>query len=83
MATMLKITNDTPRYDPEAMSDSEVDLFDPFDRQAEKQASRDADAEALRDGKISIAQLHAKNGLLAFPKEHLSVDFAGFLKRAR
>jgi hypothetical protein len=65
------------------MNHSEVKLFDPRERQAEKQASRDADAVALRDGEISLAELHRKNGLLAFPKEHLSVDFAGFLERAR
>jgi hypothetical protein len=82
MANMLEIADDDPRYDPEAMNHSEVDLFDPRERQAEKQASRDADARALRDGEISVAQLHRKNGLLAFPKGHLSVDFAGFLGRA-
>jgi hypothetical protein len=82
MAAMLEITIDVPRYDPEAMN-PEVELFDPRERQAEKEASRDADARALRDGELSLAQLHRKNGLLAFPKEHLSVDFAGFLERAR
>jgi hypothetical protein len=80
---MLEITNSLARYAPEAMNHSEVDLFDPHERQAQKQASRDADARALRDGEISLAQLHRQNGLLAFPKEHLSVDFAGFLERSR
>jgi hypothetical protein len=65
------------------MTHSEVELFDPRRRQTEKQASRDADAQALGDGEISLAQLHQKNGLLAFPKEGLSVDFAGFLERRR
>jgi hypothetical protein len=83
MATLLNIPIDTPRYHPEAMNHSEVEFFDPRERQAEKQASRDADARALGDGEISVAQLHRKNGLLAFPKEHLSVDFAGFLELPR
>jgi hypothetical protein len=66
-----------------AMPKRQVESFDPRERAAAKQAARDADARALRDGEISVAQLHRKNGLLAFPKEHLSVDFAGFLERAR
>ena len=60
-----------------AMPKRQVESFDPRERAAAKQAARDVDAQALRDGEISVAQLHRKNGLLAFPKEHLSVDFAG------
>lgn len=60
---------------------SQVELYDPRRREAEKQASRDADAKALRDGEISLPELSRRNGLLAFPKEQLSVDFAGFLER--
>jgi hypothetical protein len=39
-AATLKITDEVPRYDPEGMNQSEADLFDPRDRQAQKQASR-------------------------------------------
>lgn len=83
MAAILRSTNADPSYDPEAMNHSEVGFFDPRERQAQKQTSRDADARALRDGELSLTQLHRRNGLLAFPKEHLSVDFAGFLERPR
>jgi hypothetical protein len=83
MAAVLKIPNQIPGYDPEAMNHSEAEIFDPRERQAEKQASRDADARALRSGELSEAELHRRNGLLAVPRESLRVDFAGFIDRSR
>lgn len=67
MAAMF-ITYADPIYDPEVMNHSEVELFDPRERQAEIQASRDADPRALHKGELPLAQLHRRNGLLAFPE---------------
>lgn len=59
------------------MPKRQVESFDPRRRAAAKQAARDADARALADGECSEARLHRENGLLALPREGLSVDFAG------
>jgi len=65
------------------MNPRQVKRFDPAARAAAKQAARDADARALARGEVSVAELHRRNGLLAFPREHLAVDYAGFISSAR
>lgn len=46
-------------------------LFDPRERQREKQASRESDATRLRSGQISPEALHHENGFLsALPISH-------------
>jgi hypothetical protein len=67
------------RYGSKAMKPPEIKPFDPRQRADAKQASRDADARALRGGEQAEARLHRENGLLAFPRERLSVDFSGFI----
>jgi len=66
----------------ESLPAATVKRFDPADRAAAKQAARDADTRALACGEVSAAELHRRNGLLAFPREHLAVDFAGFISSA-
>jgi hypothetical protein len=66
-----------------AMKKRQVESFDPHRRAAAKQVARDADARALAGGERTEAQLHRENGLLALPREGLSVDFAGFIAPSR
>ncbi len=61
------------------MNPRQAQRFDPAARAAAKQAARDADGRDLASGKKSAAQLRRENGLLAFPRESLAVDFAGFI----
>jgi hypothetical protein len=49
--------------------------LDPHERAREKQASRDADAYALRSGEKSREQLKHENGAFAFPRERLRISF--------
>jgi hypothetical protein len=65
------------------MNPRQVKRFDPAARIAAKQAARDADARAFARGEVSAAQLHRRNGLLAFPREHLEIDLAGFVSARR
>jgi hypothetical protein len=44
------------------MSSSPSRFFDPKERAAEKQRSRDEDARALASGEASVADLRRKNG---------------------
>jgi hypothetical protein len=67
------------RYDWDPMSHAEVKRYRPSQRAAAKQAARDGQARALASGERSAAQLHRENGLLAFPREGLAVDFSGFI----
>jgi len=64
------------------MNSRQVKGFDPAVRDAAKQAVRDADARALASGSKSEARLHRENGLLAFPRQSLFVDFAAFVDPA-
>lgn len=41
--------------------------FDPFERRAEKQALRDADAQALARGEVTREELARANGLFSSP----------------
>ncbi len=43
-------------------------------RAAEKQVSRDADAQALASGEKSRAQLKAENGAFAFPRNRIRLE---------
>jgi hypothetical protein len=54
--------------------------FNPRERARAKQASRDADERALASGRKSARQLHAENGLLAFPQDEVQIDYAGFIR---
>lgn len=47
--------------------DAQVSYFDPAQRAAEKQASRDQDEEDLRTGRKTQEQLRLENGRFAFP----------------
>lgn len=49
-------------------------LFDPEERAAEKQCSRDEDAEALRTGTKTREQLRKENGAFAFPDAVVHLD---------
>jgi hypothetical protein len=73
----------TTGYDAKTMNPRQVKRFDPAARAAAKQSARDADARALARGEFSAAELHRRNGLLAFHREHLDVDFAGFISSPR
>jgi hypothetical protein len=53
------------RLRPRAKPKVEISYFDPKERRREKQASRDADAEALRSGKITREELQQQNSMFA------------------
>jgi len=55
----------------------QVNLFDPIERQREKQRSRDADDRELRMGLVSREELGARNGFFS------SLDIAGSSIRRR
>ncbi|MGA8744541.1 MAG: hypothetical protein WB507_01600 [Solirubrobacterales bacterium] len=61
------------------MSHSEVKRYRPSERAAAKQAARDEQSRAFGRGERSAAQLHRENGLLAFSRDDLVVDFSGFI----
>jgi hypothetical protein len=47
--------------------------FDPHERAAEKQASRDADAQLLASGQKSSAELRRENACFAIPGVRISL----------
>lgn len=55
----------------------QVNLYDPMDRQREKQRSRDQDDRELRMGIVSREELGARNGFFS------SLDLAGSSIRRR
>ena len=65
------------------MSHVEVKRYRPSERAAAKQSARDEQARALARGERSAAQLHRENGLLAFSRQGLAVDFSGFINAGR
>lgn len=48
-----------------------VQTFDPKQRAAEKQASRDEDARALASGEKTVADLRRENSAFAFPRDRV------------
>jgi hypothetical protein len=48
--------------------------FDPAERAREKQASRDADAQASADGTKTREDLRRENGAFAFPNARIDFD---------
>ncbi len=58
-----------------------VASFDPAARAAEKQASRDADAAALRAGAKTVEQLRSENSF-ALPAANATIDYRA-IPRAR
>jgi hypothetical protein len=51
-------------------------VYDPAERAAEKQRSREADERALASGELTREQLTAKNAYFSFPPEMVEIDFA-------
>lgn len=51
------------------------------DRAREKQASRDADEQALASGEKTREQLRIENGAFAFPRERIRIDFSKARRR--
>jgi hypothetical protein len=52
------------------------DELNAHQRALEKQASREADAQALASGEKAPEQLRDENRAFAFPRERLRVDFS-------
>jgi len=50
--------------------------YDPKERAQEKQASREADAQALATRQVSREELRRRNGRFAFPRARLLLDRA-------
>ena len=70
-------------YDSTSMSHVQVKRYRPSERAAAKQSARDEQARALARGERSAAELHRENGLLAFSRQRLAVDFSGFINAGR
>ena len=49
----------------------EVETFDPIERAREKQASREADAAAIKSGEKTAEQVKRENGSFAFPRSQV------------
>ena len=47
--------------------------FDPEKRAKEKQASREADADAIASGRKSAEQVREENGAFSFPRDRMRI----------
>jgi hypothetical protein len=56
------------------MTDMHTKDLDPQQRFAEKEQARRADAEALRSGRKTEAQLQQENTFLAFPPDRIRIN---------
>jgi hypothetical protein len=83
MAIMLDRRKSEASYDSSSMSHVEVKRYRPSERAAVKQLARDEQARALARGERSAADLHRENGLLAFSRQRVAVDFSGFINAGR
>lgn len=83
MANMLNRWKTEASYDSGSMSHVEAKRYRPSERAAVKQSARDEQARALARGERSAADMHRENGLLAFSRQGVAVDFSGFINAGR